>query len=201
MHTRPLPNIVHRLLLASCVVILLTFIFSMVNLRSYSLYVTPVACFTTVIHHITLLVLSRRKVGPPPLAHAANASPFNQSRSSVYRPASPNGASLKPSDVILPIVREQPVYSNTAAYPSYTVNVVNCTLTFLLALLWTAGSWVPLYLTFATEHQATVRNRIMPILEGAFGYCEAVILFCLFGLFVHHRRLQLRTKEFIRMDN
>ncbi|CAG8715742.1 13819_t:CDS:2, partial [Acaulospora colombiana] len=37
------------------------------------------------------------------LQPAANASPFNQSRSSVYRPASPNGASLKPNDIIIPI--------------------------------------------------------------------------------------------------
>ncbi|PVF93409.1 hypothetical protein CPB86DRAFT_790140 [Serendipita vermifera] len=200
MHTRPLPNVIFRLLLASGLVTLLTFIFSLVNLRVYSLYVTPVACFITAIHHTTLFVLSRRKVGPPPLAQAANASPFNQSRSSVYRPASPNGASLKPNDII-PIVREQHVYSNGPTYPSYTVSVVNCTLTFLIALLWIAGSWLPIYFTLTKEQHPTVRNRTIPILEGAFGYCEAIILLCLFGLFAHHRKLQLRTKEFIRMDN
>jgi hypothetical protein len=164
----PLPPIINRLFLASYVILILTFIFSMINLGEFSLYIVPVGCLLTAIYHITLVTLSKRK---------------EETHNSRLRP---------------PI---QEVYAQMNVYPSYTINVANCTITFLLAIMWSASSWLPIFCVIVDKIDLGPRYRIPPMFEGALGYCESFILFALFGLFVHHRKHQLRNKEFIRMEN
>jgi hypothetical protein len=199
MQTRPLPRAIYGLFIVSWGLILVTFILDMINLGQFSVWMIPVCTILTIAYQITLFILSRRQVGPPPLAHAANSSPINQSRTSVYRPASPSGTHLEANDA--PIIQERHVYTGGTAYPSYTVNLANCIITCLLAILWGVSSWIPPFVAYADELDPIPQRRIIPYLEGAFGYCECLLLFGLFGLCVHHRRKQLHTREFIRMDN
>lgn len=199
MHTRPLPLAVSRLFWVSYFLILCTFIFSMVNTGWFSLFIIPGACLLTAIYHVTLVVLSRSKVGPPPLTQATIASPINQSRTSVYRPASLSNPDEESNE--LPTIQERHTYTSGTVYPSYTISVVNCTVTFLLAFVWAMGSWIPIFKAAGSENNTIPRHRVPPYLEGALGYCESIVLFWLFGLFVQHRKKQLQNKEFIRMDN
>ncbi|PVF94170.1 hypothetical protein CPB86DRAFT_789341 [Serendipita vermifera] len=157
MQTRPLPNTISRLFYASYATILLAFICSMINLGGFSLFIMPISCFLTAVYHITLVILSRRKVQTPP-------------------------------------------ESLTTNYPSYTINVANCTIVFLLALLWVTTSWLPILWAAFGELEENAKYTILPIIEGSLGYLESALLFALFGVCVHHRKRQLRNKEFIRME-
>jgi hypothetical protein len=100
-----------------------------------------------------------------------------------------------------PPIKEE--YAQMNVYPSYAINVANCTITFLLAIMWSASSWLPIFWVVVEDGVGLdlgPRYRILPMFEGALGYCESFILFALFGLFVHQRKYQLRNKEFIRME-
>ncbi|PVF93406.1 hypothetical protein CPB86DRAFT_110698 [Serendipita vermifera] len=199
METRPLPVTIFRLFLVSYFLILLTFIASMINLGWFSQFVIPITGFLTSIYHITLVVLSKLKVGSPPPTRATLPSSVNQQGASVYPPPSPTGAHSESNG--LPTLQERHGNPDDTVYPSYVIHVATCISTFVLALLWAAGSWPPICIGWVNSNESNPRRRVLPYLEGIFGCFECTLLFCLFGLFVHHRRKQLRAREFIRMDS
>jgi hypothetical protein len=185
MQTRPLPKTVHVLFMVSYAILLPLFIFSMVNFGQFSLYVTPIGCFLTTAWHITLVVLSKRKIESHSMA--VNSSLASQSGVAAYPPA--------PQDSETPIIRGRYAEVGGPVYPTYTINVANCTIVFLLALLWAASMWMPLFWVLWGEVEDSPRYKILPVFEGVLGYVESGILFALFGVFVHHRRHRLRNSE------
>jgi hypothetical protein len=191
MQTRPLPKTVSVLFWVSYAILLPLFIISMINLGGFSLWITPIGCGLTAAYHITLVVLSKRKVESA--STAPKPSVADQSGASAYPPA-PQGSEM-------PTIQDQYEEVSGPVYPSYTINVANCTIVFLLALMWAASMWMPIFWSIFGEVEDTPRTRVLPVIEGALGYVESGILLALFGVFVHHRRYQLRNREFIRMNN
>jgi hypothetical protein len=194
-----LPGAIIVLLSSSCALSLIALAIDLINLGEYSYYVIPIATFLTILHHITLIVLSTRKVVPPPLAHAANSSPISQSRTLVDDIASPNDIPLEENGART--IRGRRVHAKDTKYPSYTINVANCTIVFLLALLWAGGSWIPGFMAGGESFEPRPTKRIIPHFEAAFGYFEFLVLLWLFGLCVHHRKKHLRAQRLIPMNN
>lgn len=89
---RPLPRKINHLLLVSVLLSTAAFIIGLTRFGGVdSLWTVPAAWFFTIIHHITIYVLSRRHQGPPPLPNPdetmAPVTIKNNSRTSVYHPA------------------------------------------------------------------------------------------------------------------
>ncbi|PVF93404.1 hypothetical protein CPB86DRAFT_790138 [Serendipita vermifera] len=198
MYTGSLPLTISIFFVASGLIMFVSFVLSMVNLGWYSVYMIPSSVVVTAAHHITLLVLARRKVEPPSIAHALDAKTVNQSPFPVTFPASRTHSNLESAEIPM-VVRERHAHTGDTVYPSYTIHAANCTIVFLLACTWASGSWLPFFVRYASEETPTPRNSVTPYLEGCFMICESLLLFWLFALLVYHRKKQLRAKESIPM--
>ncbi|KIM32764.1 hypothetical protein M408DRAFT_186284 [Serendipita vermifera MAFF 305830] len=76
----------------------------------------------------------------------------------------------------------------TAVYPSYTTHLLHLTTTFLLAGMWSGGSWVAIATGAQYKKDGDgVALFIMPMFEGIFGYIDALILWAIFGLCLRAR--------------
>jgi hypothetical protein len=129
MQTRRLPKTVSVLFIISYAILIHLFIFSMVKFGRFSLYVTPIGCFLTAVCHVTLVILSKRKIESYSTAVDPNIT--NQLATSAYPPA-PQGPEM-------PTKRGQFAECHGPAYPSHTISIANCTIVLLLALLWAAS--------------------------------------------------------------
>jgi hypothetical protein len=194
----PLPRVVSVLFVASFIVIFATFILSTIHLKSLNLWITPFNSFITAIYHITLVILSRRRINSTPASNAEVVDDLDQS-DSIYLPP-PSSASQSWQSKI-PTIREQYVQIGGPVYPSLITGGLNCVIVFLLGLIWAGTSWLPLSLVANGEVQALTRWPIIIVLEGAVGYLESILLFSLCATFVHHRMPQFRSVESFHMEN
>lgn len=212
MATRPLPRVLRRLLTASVLVSSGAFVVTIVHIGvfrfinqpigGYSLAIIPVSWLLTTGHHTALFAMSKRKYGPPPIPNSPITILPNNSRSSVYRPASSHASSgLLDSSSNIHRIRPD-------AYPSYAKSLVNCVVSFILALLWSGGAWS----TIATAvglakgeyrlKQQPGAEVALSVVEGIFGYTEVVLAWVLFSRFINSRypRLNRTQREFIKME-
>ncbi|PVF93405.1 hypothetical protein CPB86DRAFT_801261 [Serendipita vermifera] len=190
-----LPTSISIYFLFAAPLISTAFALSMINLGEMDFYLVPSLVVLTVTHHTTLVVLSIvRKVEPPPIAHPLDSNLAN-------RPASPTNPNSGSNGVA--VVRERRVSTSKTAsrYPSYTINVANCTIVFLLALAWAGCSFMPFLLAYADERFPTIpRIKVIPNIEGVFMIFESLLLFILFGQLVHYwKKQRSQTRDSIRM--
>lgn len=86
--------------------------------------------------------------------------------------------------------------NNTAptTYPSYTTHILHLITTFLLAGMWSGGPWVSIAKGMHYKKEGSdMVLFIMLMLEGAFGYTTALILWAIFGLCLRARIRRGRT--------
>jgi hypothetical protein len=215
MTTEALPPLIRRLLAASLFVSTTAFVVTIVHIGvfkflkqpigAYSLVIVPISWFLTVIHHVTLFLLSKRRPGPPPIPTSPTNVIQNNSRSSVYRPASPHTVPFMDNNQTL---EEHHDSLRTNTYPLYAVSTLNCVASFLLALLWSGGVWSTIDTAIGlakgryrlNEHPGA--EVALSVLECMFGYVQIVLMWVLFSRFMNNRypRLERPRKEFIRMD-
>jgi hypothetical protein len=212
MTTKALPPLIRRLLRASLLVSTTAFVVTIVHIGvfkflkqpigAYSLVIVPISWFLTVIHHGTLLVLSKRRPGPPPIPTSPTNVIQNNSRSSVYRPASPHTVPFMDNSQTL---EEHHDSTRTNTYPSYAISTLNCVASFLLALLWSGGVWSTIDTAIGLAngryrlHEHPEAEVALSVLECVFGYAQIVLMWVLFSRFMNGR-LERPRKEFIRMD-
>ncbi|PVF93407.1 hypothetical protein CPB86DRAFT_818827 [Serendipita vermifera] len=158
-------------------------------------YMAPALVALTTAHHLTLIVLSIiHKVGLPFTAYTPDPNLANRSAS----PTDPNFGSSEAT-----IVEERRASTRNAnyRYPSYMINVANCTITFFLALGWVAGASLVFVLSSIDESfSKNPRIEVIPNIEGTFMLLESFLLFFLSAQFVRYREKQRsRTIDSIRM--
>lgn len=172
---------------------------------AYSLVIVPIAWFLTMIHHATLFMLSRRTSGPPPIPVIPTIIPQNQSRTSVYRPATPQAVPFITQHQTL---EEQHDSMRTNAYPAYAVSITNCVATCLVACIWSSGAWSTIDTAIGLAKGRYRLNEhptgevALSVVECILAYTQIILMWVLFSRFMNNRypRLDRPRKEFIRMD-
>lgn len=202
---RPLPPVFFWLSIFSLALCAAAFAVSMVYFGFLTLWMTIIAAFLTVVHHIVIFALSFKRGGPPPKA-APTAAIRDQNISdgsiSIVASSADSGRNLPRSNH--PQSSDVEEYGATVApYPSFLISVANCTILGIVAIFWSGFPWLAVFIAVVAYEGWPVDRRpyeVIGIAETTLGYLEALVMWTLFALCVHHRRLYLKRNEFIRMD-
>lgn len=94
-----------------------------------------------------------------------------------------------------PTFREGQTYNPAPTlYPSYTTRLLHLTTAFILAGMWSGGSWLAIATGVQYKEDGDgLALFMMPILEGVFGYIDALLLWTIFGLCLRARIRRGRT--------
>jgi hypothetical protein len=192
----PFPKAVHRLSITSVLVAAIACFISISHFGIWSHYFTICASAATFLYWMILAMCSSRRCAPDiveePIA-------LVDSQTVVYR--SPTSTTIQPSIEDYPnrqpLPRQESVdFASSIPYPPCAIHPLNLFVSFALAATWSGGSWIAI---FVGVEYGDPGIMFLPILEGIFGYIDALILWSIFFLCLRARVRKSSSQDSIRM--
>lgn len=192
----PLPTALNRLSGTSFFIAAVACFISITHLGIWSHYFTICASAATSLYWMILAMRSSRRCAPDILEEPTASI---SSQTVVYQ--SPTRSMVQPSidgytNRYPPRPRQDSMDpAPSIPYPSQATHFFNLFVLFTLAAAWSGGSWIAIVSGMKDGYSGTM---FLPILEGVFGYIDAVILWTMFFLCLRARVRKDSTQE-IRM--
>jgi hypothetical protein len=192
-----LPRAVHRLSITSVLVAAIAFFISISRLVIQSHYFTICASVATFLYWMILAMRSSRRCAPDIVEEPIASI---DSQTAVYRPSV--STMVQPSidgytNRYPPPPRQDSMdLAPSIPYPPHAIHSLNLFVSFALAATWSGGSWTAIVNGLENGYPGTM---FLPILEGIFGYIDAVILWSIFFLCLRARVRKGSSQDSIRM--